>query len=254
MGGSLVTRWQQLLRGKGFMITVDGIFGPKTLNATKAAQSWAGVSMDGLVGPRTWAAVTRKTRTKRPLVVVRNTVLPRPKIIDARNGRAGFLTHPWKRWASRADVDIVVGHHTGGPASFQADARFHVQSSYLDQGGAPALAYTLGVDLDGTLFVFNDWQSVTWHCDAGKNTVTLGIVARGDTDVTKMPAAQRKTLSWLLRQLGAGTFQPVVREPRWPRIAVTTTHRHVKATGCPGRVGETFYRANPAGRFTTRLP
>lgn len=253
MGGALVTRWQQLLKAKGFAIAVDGIFGPKTLSATKAAQAWAAVTMDGIVGPRTWAAVDRKTRTKRPHVVVRNTLLPRPKIIDARPGRAGFPAHPWKRWGSRHGVDIVVGHHTGGPASFIADARFHVQSSYLDTGGAPALAYTLGVDLDGTLFVFNDWQSVTWHCDGGKNTVTLGIVARGNTDATRMPAAQRKTLSWLLRQLAAGTFQPIKSEPRWPKIRVTTTHRHVKATGCPGAVGETFYRANPAGRFATTI-
>lgn len=252
MGGRLVTRWQQILRAKGYAVDVDGIFGPKTHNATRAAQAWAKVSVDGLVGPRTWAAVSKKTRTKRPLSVARAHA-GRPRIIDARHGRAGFPHHRYKQWGSRSDVDIVVGHHTGGPGSFIADARFHVLSNYLTNGGAPALAYHLGVDLDGTLFVFNDWQDITWHCDGGKNTPTLGITARGNTDATRMPAAQRKTLSWLLRQLETGTFQPVKTEPRWPRIAVTTTHRHVKATGCPGEVGERFYRANPAGRFATRI-
>ena len=251
MSGNLVIRWQQLLKTKGFVLVVDGIFGPKTLNATKVAQAWAGVAIDGVVGAKTWAAVEKKTRTKRPITVVRNTLLPRPKIVDARNGRAGFPRHPTKSWGRRSTVSIAVGHYTGGPASFLADARFHVQSNYLDQGGAPALAYGLGVDKDGTLFVFNDWQSVTWHCDGGKNTITLGIVFRGGSE--GLSAAQAKTLAWLMKQLGAGTFQPVKSEARWPRIAVTTTHRHVKATSCPGERGEASYRANPAGRFTLSL-
>ncbi len=206
MGGALVTRWQQLLKAKGFVLAVDGIFGPKTLNATKVAQAWAGVTIDGVVGPKTWAAVEKKTRTKRPVTVVKNTILPRPKIVDARYGRAGFPVHVWKKWQSRPVVEAVVGHYTGGPASFVADARFHVQSSYLDENGAPAIAYTLGVDKDGTLFVFNDWQSITWHCDGGKNTITLGIVFRGGSEGPNL--LQRKTLSWLLNAIEAGTIRP----------------------------------------------
>lgn len=249
--GKRVILWQQLLKRKGFVISVDGIFGPKTLHATKVAQAWANVAIDGIVGPITWAAVEKKTRTKRPATVVRNRVLARPKIIDARHGRAGFPAHRWKSWGSRGDVDIAVGHYTGGPASFLADANFHVKSDYLDEGGAPALAYALGADKDGTLFIFNDWQAVTWHCDGGKNTATLGIVFRGGAEGPT--AAQQKTLKWLLRQLAAGTFQPVKSEPRWPKIAVTTTHRHVRATSCPGERGEAFYRAHRAGRFATAI-
>lgn len=222
------------------MISLDGVFGAKTLHATKAAQAWAGVTMDGIVGPRTWAGVAAKMRTKRPLSVVR-ALAGRPKIIDARNGRAGFPRHRYKQWGSRGPVEIVVGHYTGGPASFQADARFHVFSDYLDEGGAPAIAYALGVDKDGALFVFNDWRAITWHVDAGKNTITLGVVFRGAAEGPTL--AQRKTLSWLWARLQAGTFQPVKGEPAWPQIAVTTTHRHVKATSCPGVLGERFYRS-----------
>ena len=250
MGGKLVTQWQQLLRRKGFVLSVDGIFGPKTLSATKAAQAWAGLKPGGVVGPKTWTAVEKKTRSRRPLSTAR-ALAGRPKIIDARQGRAGFPYHRYKRWGTRPHVNIVVGHYTGGPASFLADATFHVKSSYLDEGGAPAIAYHLGVDKDGTLFVFNDWQSVTWHCDGGKNTATLGIVFRGATEGPTL--AQQKTLKWLLRSLGAGSFRPVKSEPAWPQIRVTTTHRHVKATSCPGAKGEAFYRANPAGRFVTGI-
>ncbi len=239
--GAHVRQWQQLLKSKGFVLAVDGDFGKKTLHATKVAQAWAGVQLDGIVGPKTWKAVRAKKRTKRPMQVVKTVVLNRPKIIDARHGRNGFPVHRWKKWGSRHTVTAIVGHYTGGPASFQADARFHVFSDYLDQGGAPAIAYTLGVDKDGALFVFNDWQSVTWHCDGGKNTVTLGIVFRGAAEGPSL--AQRKTLRWLLSALQAGTFQPVKSEPAWPQTPVTTTHRHVKATSCPGEKGEAFYRS-----------
>jgi hypothetical protein len=118
---------------------------------------------------------------------------------------------------------------------------------------ASALAYHLGVDLDGTLVVFNGWQWVTWHCDGGHNTDTLGLVARGNTDVTKLPVAQRKTLERVVAELLAGSFRPFRDEPAWPRIPILTTHRHVRPTGCPGQVGERFYRDAAGARFRTGL-
>lgn len=254
MVGPRVRVWQRLLVAKGFRIAIDGDFGKQTENATKAAQSWAGVRMDGVVGPVTWNAVARKTRTRRPRAVPR-AVLGFPRVIDARHGRSGFPHHARLVWGTRPAslIEAVVGHHTGGPASFLADARFHVYSPYLSRAGAPAIAYTLGVDLDGTLFVFNEWRDVTWHCDGGKNTRTLGIVARGNTDATKMPLAQRRTLDRAIRQLAAGTFRPFRNEPAWPRINRLTTHRHIKATSCPGEVGEQFYRTVAGLNFRTIL-
>lgn len=251
--GPRVRTWQQLLRGKGFALDLDGVFGPKTLNATRVAQQWAGVKVDGIVGPVTWAAVTAKMRTPRKASAAR-AVLGFPRVIDARHGRAGFPHHATRTWEKRnaALIVAVCGHHTGGPASFVADAGFHVRSNYLTRGGAPAIAYCLGVDLDGTLFVFNDWDDITWHCDGGHNTDTLGVVARGNTDQTRMPLPQRRTLSRVLSQIEAGSFRPFRSEPAWPRIRVATTHRHVNATGCPGEVGESFYRA-AAKRFVTEL-
>lgn len=255
--GTLVRLWQLLLRDKGFVVTADGIFGSKTENATKVAQKWAGVAMDGVVGPITWAAVERKKRTKRPVTTIGNLggalVGAKPKIIDCRNGRNGFPRHSTRTWGTRtaAEITAKLGHYTGGPASFLSDANFHVNSDYLDKGGAPAIAYTLGIDKDGTLFVFNDWRSVTWHCDGGHNTDTLGIVFRGAAEGPS--AAQKATLRWLWKNLAGGTFQPFNKEPAWPKLIPSTTHQHVNSTSCPGVSGEAFYRSISGSSFRERL-
>jgi hypothetical protein len=237
--GADVRAWQNLLRAKGYQLEADGVFGQQTLNATKAAQTWAGVTVDGIVGPATWKAVREKKRTRRPAATVRNVVQPlvpglRPKIVDARNGGAGFPRHRKRRWAQRSLVHLqfFVGHYTGGPGSFLADARFQVTSPYLSRGGAPAIAYHIGVDLDGTVFVFNSVTDITWHC--AWNTRCLGIVGRGGGAFT---LAQRNSLRWVYKALQAGTFGH-----GYPKLELTgTVHRHVTPTSCPGP-NEPFYR------------
>lgn len=48
---------QQKLSANGAMIGVDGDFGPKTLTAVRAFQGSHGLSVDGVVGDKTWAAL-----------------------------------------------------------------------------------------------------------------------------------------------------------------------------------------------------
>jgi hypothetical protein len=55
--GAAVTQLQNLLRNKGFSVTADGDFGPKTAAAVKQFQSSKGLVADGIVGPKTWAAL-----------------------------------------------------------------------------------------------------------------------------------------------------------------------------------------------------
>jgi peptidoglycan hydrolase-like protein with peptidoglycan-binding domain len=55
--GAAVTQLQNLLRNKGFNVTADGDFGPKTAAAVKSFQSSRGLVADGVVGPKTWAAL-----------------------------------------------------------------------------------------------------------------------------------------------------------------------------------------------------
>lgn len=46
---------QALLKGYGYSLTVDGIFGPRTKNAVECFQEDNDLDADGIVGPLTWA-------------------------------------------------------------------------------------------------------------------------------------------------------------------------------------------------------
>lgn len=53
--GSLVTQWQEFLRGHElFMGVADGVFGPVTEAATKKWQGFHRLTADGVVGNQTW--------------------------------------------------------------------------------------------------------------------------------------------------------------------------------------------------------
>lgn len=55
--GEPVRLLQQLLITKGYFLTIDGDFGPKTLAAVKDFQNKQHLVVDGIVGPKTWAAL-----------------------------------------------------------------------------------------------------------------------------------------------------------------------------------------------------
>lgn len=61
--GDLVVVTQALLNRKsGAGLTVDGIFGSKTKAAVKNFQRSNGLAVDGIVGPQTWKALFRNVR------------------------------------------------------------------------------------------------------------------------------------------------------------------------------------------------
>ena len=53
---------QYLLRARGHTVTVDGIFGSKTDEAVRAFQRQKHLTVDGIVGPRTWTALIIEVR------------------------------------------------------------------------------------------------------------------------------------------------------------------------------------------------
>ena len=55
--GGAVRRLQRLLTAAGHPLEVDGHFGRLTAEAVRAFQSARGLVVDGVVGPRTWAAL-----------------------------------------------------------------------------------------------------------------------------------------------------------------------------------------------------
>ncbi len=51
-----VRSWQARMNTLGYHITVDGCYGPQSAQATRSLQAAKGFPVDGIVGPRTWAA------------------------------------------------------------------------------------------------------------------------------------------------------------------------------------------------------
>jgi peptidoglycan hydrolase-like protein with peptidoglycan-binding domain len=75
MRGEDVKQWQSVLVSSGYPMAIDGIFGPKTSEATKDWQRKRALKADGIVGPATRAAIGRPPTA--PLAVPA-TPSPRP--------------------------------------------------------------------------------------------------------------------------------------------------------------------------------
>ena len=56
--GAEVAHLQELLNRRGHQLRTDGAFGPKTAAAVMSLQRRAGLVVDGVVGPKTWAVLT----------------------------------------------------------------------------------------------------------------------------------------------------------------------------------------------------
>jgi hypothetical protein len=55
--GQHVRDCQALLNAHGHLLTLDGVFGPLTAQSVREFQAASGLAQDGIVGPRTWAAL-----------------------------------------------------------------------------------------------------------------------------------------------------------------------------------------------------
>jgi peptidoglycan hydrolase-like protein with peptidoglycan-binding domain len=57
--GPDVRAWQAQMARRGWRIQVDGVFGPASERVARQFQHNKRLRVDGLVGPRTWAAAWR---------------------------------------------------------------------------------------------------------------------------------------------------------------------------------------------------
>lgn len=84
--GDDVRKWQQFLQGQGIDVgAVDGIFGPKTHNATMAFQRQGGIKVDGIAGPETFRAAVEAGYGRASEQVIAGTDVVGPLLrVDAK--------------------------------------------------------------------------------------------------------------------------------------------------------------------------
>lgn len=54
--GEAVRTWQAKMRGRGWRIAVDGVYGARSARVARQFQAEKGLRQDGIVGPKTWEA------------------------------------------------------------------------------------------------------------------------------------------------------------------------------------------------------
>ena len=84
--GPEVKTVQALLNGWGYSLDVDGSFGAKTEDAVKDFQSRMGLKADGIVGEKTWQALTRDAPD------VPDEPEEYLEIVNLRNGQTGRIS------------------------------------------------------------------------------------------------------------------------------------------------------------------
>jgi len=92
--GELVSSLQSELASKGFKVPVTGIFDRATSIAVRQYQTSRGLSKDGVVGVKTWAALTLGTR---PVTAHKAKVtVAKVKATDSKTGRSTSKPHTKK--------------------------------------------------------------------------------------------------------------------------------------------------------------
>ena len=78
--GDEVKKWQEYLNTQGYGLSVDGVFGDKTYNATVDYQKANGLGVDGIVGKNTWGKAGFKNYNDLTTPTAAPTIEPTPTL------------------------------------------------------------------------------------------------------------------------------------------------------------------------------
>lgn len=143
----------ELLQGKllenGIKVKVDGEFGPATLKAVKRFQEESNLEIDGIVGPKTWAALMRGE--------ARNQVGPlNPAYEEAKKheGKSEFdskfnsyLSGFWKR-VGLPNFKTIIGTSFAWCGLFVAAMNIEAGQEFLTKGARAREWAKYGVEID----------------------------------------------------------------------------------------------------------
>jgi len=156
MRGSAVRRLQELLDDLGFDEGAnDGIFGPATERAVKEFQVSHDLAVDGICGPKTWAAIEGSPAPVRS---------PANGIVDI----ADIHPHPklYKCQRDPSRIDSIVIHQTGCamPTNPTKWARLNAH---------------IGITREGIVILANDFTDWIWHAQ-GLSRNSIGVEIEGN--------------------------------------------------------------------------
>lgn len=159
--GQMVRDWQMSLAGRGYVITVDGVFGPRTHNATLAFQAAHGLQTTGTVGiPELQVIAAPRGSSVCPPPMLPHTI----PFIEARN----YLRK------ARAGVDNVVLHCIECP---EASTRAESTAEWMAGTGAPMASAHYFIDSDTAVQGVPD-HFIAYHAP-GLNHCAIGIEHAG---------------------------------------------------------------------------
>jgi N-acetyl-anhydromuramyl-L-alanine amidase AmpD len=152
--GEAVKQVQERLVAHGFIVTVDGVFGPMTQRAVRQFQLANSLTADGIVGVQTMLAL------QKPVAVPVETDL---NFIELPLRPQEYFTETVKK-------DKIVIHHTAG--SGIAQNVHHGWNSDGQRIGTPFL-----IDAAGRIFrMFDEENGWAWHLGVGSKVVDSSAI------------------------------------------------------------------------------
>lgn len=149
--------------------------------------------------------------------------------------RRSLPTHATKKFRQRDPSKIrgLVVHHTASFAQLRAVAAYHVGPNHISNTGAPGLLYHFYIDPDGSCFLCNDLEAVTWSQGGGSvpvpylgsNTSFVSVAIAGNLSETPPRPAQVVALRWLWSWLASSLHLG---------SDMVFTHSEFRQTMCPG--------------------
>ncbi len=162
--GDAVEYLQERLNAHGASLRTDGVFGSATLRAVKDQQSAAGIGVDGVVGPKTWGALTGAERSSGSSSSSSSASSSQPKL---RQGTRGDAVRTLQQQLNAAGASLTVDGSFGGATA----------------SAVRALQSAAGIGVDGVV------GPKTW------NALSSGTKIGGATPAPAKPAPSKPVSS-----------------------------------------------------------
>lgn len=174
--------------------------------------------------------------------------------------REVLTRHKTKVWKTRSVAGLhgIVFHHAAGDGSFQSVARYHVGPNHISTDGLPSISYTMGIDTDGSVCLFNDLNQRTYSHGSkahpgDENSEFLGILVRGNLWSPGNPEGHDPTPAQMESVKRVTAF--FMKDPDWLIPAWDVYgHYHFGKRLCPGAAVESYIEYVRSTATAPRIP